>query len=341
MSLRAVNLNLIPVLRALLRYQSISDAAAAVHLSQPTVSVALARLRETLGDPLLVRVGRKMELTQRARDLIKPVEDACDALEAVLMAPAFDASLAMRSFSIATSDHMAALLGPPLIAALARQSPGITPHFIGYTGDMGVRHRLGEVDLTIMPRQMIELFGYQELRIKHLFSEEFVDVIGPRHELASSEKVTAAEAALYPRAIFSPAVQRPENFGQAYGIPGPADGAFGVPPIIAAKFEQLMPLLMMAALGDMIVTIPRYLALRLQSFFGLRIIGETLPPIDICLTWSPILETDPAHRWFRTLLAEIAASEVRSICQGRIRDTASCARMDSWPVRASAIAGAA
>jgi DNA-binding transcriptional LysR family regulator len=317
MSLRAVNLNLIPVLRALLRYQSISEAAAAVNLSQPTVSVALARLRETLGDPLLVRVGRQMELTQRARDLIKPVEDACDALEAVLMAPAFDPSLAVRSFSIATSDHMAALLGPPLTAALARQSPGITPHFIGYTADMGVRHRLGEVDLTIMPRQMIELFGYQELRIKHLFKEEFVDVIGPRHKLAAKENVTAIEAAAYPHAIFSPAIQRPEAFGQAYGIPGPSDGAFPATPIIAAKFEQLMPLLMMAALGDLIVTIPRYLALRLQGFFGLKIIVETLPPIDICLTWSPILETDPAHRWFRSLLAEIAASEVRSICLHR------------------------
>jgi len=317
MSLRAVNLNLIPVLRALLRYQSISDAAAAVNLSQPTVSVALARLRETLGDPLLVRVGRQMELTQRARDLIKPVEDACDALEAVLMAPAFDPSLAVRSFSIATSDHMAALLGPPLTAALARQSPGITPHFIGYTADMGVRHRLGEVDLTIMPRQMIELFGYQELRIKHLFKEEFVDVIGPRHKLAAKENVTAIEAAAYPHAIFSPAIQRPEAFGQAYGIPGPADSAFPAQPIIAAKFEQLMPLLMMAALGDLIVTIPRYLALRLQGFFGLKIIVETLPPIDICLTWSPILETDPAHRWFRSLLAEIAVSEVKSICLHR------------------------
>jgi DNA-binding transcriptional LysR family regulator len=274
----------------------------------------MARLRETLGDPLLVRVGRKMELTQRARDLIKPVEDACDALEAMLIAPVFDASLALRSFTISTSDHMAALLGPPLIAALAVQSPGITPHFIGYTADMGVRHRLGEVDLTIMPRQFIELFGYQELRIKHLFSEEFVDVIGPAHKLASKEKVTAVEAASYPRAIFSPSVQLRETFGQAYGIPGPCDSAFGARPTIAAKFEQLMPLLMMAALGDMIVTIPRYLALRLQGFFGLRIIGEMLPPIDICLTWSPILETDPAHRWFRNLLAEIVAFEVRSIC---------------------------
>jgi DNA-binding transcriptional LysR family regulator len=314
MSLRAVNLNFIPVLRALLRYQSISEAAAAVNLSQPTVSVALARLRETLGDPLLVRVGRRMELTKRARDLIKPVEDACDALEAALMTPLFDASLAVRSFSISTSDHISALLGPPLVAALARQAPGITPHFIGYTADMGVRHRLGEVDLTIMPRQMVELFGYQELRIKHLFKEEFVDVIGPRHKLAAQERVTAAEAALYKRAIFSPSVQLRETFGQAYGIPGPSDGAFGTQPSIAAKFEQLMPLLMMAALGDMIVTIPRYLALRLQGYFGLRIIGETLPPIDICLSWSPILETDPAHRWFRTLLAEIAISEVKSIC---------------------------
>jgi DNA-binding transcriptional LysR family regulator len=304
-------LNLIPVLRALLRYQSISDAAAAVNLSQPTVSVALARLRETLGDPLLVRVGRKMELTQRARDLIKPVEDACDALEAVLLAPTFDPSCAVRSFSIATADYISALLGPPLSAALSRRAPGITPHFTSYSADMGVRHRLGEVDLTIMPRQVIELFGYPELRIKHLFDEQFVDVIGPLHPLAAQETITAAEASLYPRAIFSPAARLPEGFGAAYGIPSDADVQRGPQPRIAAKFEQLMPLLMMAGLGDTIVTVPRYLVLRLQNFFALRIIGRALPPIDICLTWSPLLETDPAHRWFRTLLAEIASSQAR------------------------------
>jgi DNA-binding transcriptional LysR family regulator len=315
MSLRAVNLNLIPVLRALLRHQSISDAAAAVHLTQPTVSVALARLRETLGDPLLIRVGRKMELTQRARDLIKPVEDACGALEAVLMAPAFDPSCAVRSFSIATADHISALLGPKLAATLARQAPGITPHFTSYTADMGVRHRLGEVDLTIMPRQVMELFGYQELRIKHLFDEEFVDVIGPLHKLAAQERITAAEAELYPRAIFSPSVQLPEGFGQAYGIPSPGDITQGTQPRIAAKFEQLMPLIMMAALGDKIVTVPRHLALRFQDFFKLRIIGEMRTPIDICLTWSPLLESDPAHRWFRTLLAEVASSEANMKAQ--------------------------
>ncbi len=66
-SLESTNLNLIPVLRALLREESVVGAAKQVSLSQPAVSGALARLREVLDDPLLVRVGRSMRLTPARR----------------------------------------------------------------------------------------------------------------------------------------------------------------------------------------------------------------------------------------------------------------------------------
>src|SRR5262249_48767814 len=95
MLLRTVDLNLIPVLRELLRERKVSRAGANLGLSQSATSAALARLRDALGDPLLVRVGRRMELTERARELIVPVQMASEAAEAVWARREFDPKVAV------------------------------------------------------------------------------------------------------------------------------------------------------------------------------------------------------------------------------------------------------
>jgi DNA-binding transcriptional LysR family regulator len=310
MSLRSVNLNLIPILRALLRFQSVSQAAASVSLSQPTVSQALAQLRDILSDPLLVRTGQKLELTPYARDLIGPVETACEALDAVLKAPSFDAAQARRVFTIAAPDHITGLIAPSLIKLLRGIAPGITPHFIAFSNDVGRRHRLGEVDLAVMPRLVVDLFGYTELRIVHFYHEEFVHAVSATHNLALLPFADDAAINLYPRAIFTPPVPIPEGLGQAYGMLAAPRNGEDTEPLIAGRFEHLSALPRIAAAGDLVVTIPRRQAMQWQDALGLRIIGRALPPIEICLTWSPLLEADLAHRWFRNIVREIIPDEV-------------------------------
>ncbi len=310
MSLRSVNLNLIPILRALLRHQSVSRAAASISLSQPTVSQALAQLREILSDPLLVRTGQKLELTAYARDLIGPVEAACEALEAVMQAPRFEAAHARRVFTIAAPDHITALVAPSLIRRLRGEAPGITPHFIAFSNDVGHRHRLGEVDLVVMPRLVVDLFGYSELRIVHFYNEAFVHAVSAAHPLASLPFADDSEIGLYPQAIFTPPVPIPEAIGHAYGMLAAPQNRHAKKPVIVGRFEHLSALPSMAADGDLVVTMPHRQALQWQAALGLRIIGRPLPPIEICITWSPLLDADLAHRWFRNVFRSIIADEM-------------------------------
>jgi DNA-binding transcriptional LysR family regulator len=289
---------LLPVLRALLRLQNVSRAAEDLHLSQPAVSVALAQLSDILGDPLLIRVGRKLELTPRARNLIGSVEEACAALETVLLAPEFDPGHAVRRFLIASADDAPVLFGPRLNAVLRAGAPGISVHFIIYAPEVAQQHRLGEVDLVILPRQVVELFGHPELRIRSLYKDRFVHAAGAAHAAAAGPNF---DPLALPRAIYSPRVRVPEGFGDAYGMSAPADRV--------ARFEQLTALPVMAALGGMVATMPSRLAHQLAPLFGLLIFPAGLPDIDICMTWSPLLEADPAHRWFRETLAQIARDD--------------------------------
>jgi DNA-binding transcriptional LysR family regulator len=302
MSLRSINLNLIPILRAVLRYQSVSRAAASINLSQPTVSQALAQLRIILSDPLLVRTGQKLELTPHARELIKPVDDACEALESVLKAATFEPQNAKRIFTIAAPDHITALVAPGLLKILREVAPGVTPHFIAYSDDVGQRHRLGEVDLAVMPRLVVNLFGHADLRIVHFYTEEFVHAVGATHKLALLPQVTDADIAKYAQAIFTPPVPIPDGLGDAYGMITPSQPSGEPVAPITGRFEHLSALPAIAAGGDVVVTLPRRQALQWQGSLGLRIIGNPLPPIEICLTWSPLLDADLAHRWFRNIV---------------------------------------
>jgi DNA-binding transcriptional LysR family regulator len=126
MNISALNLNLMPVLDALLTERSVSRAGARLGLSQPAVSNALAQLREILKDPLLVRRGTGMVPTERALALGGPLRAALLALEQGLEPPAaFDPATAERSFTIMTNDFVAFAMLPRLLPSLQHAAPRI------------------------------------------------------------------------------------------------------------------------------------------------------------------------------------------------------------------------
>src|SRR5688572_18861743 len=118
--LSEVDLNLLVALDALLEARNVTAAAARVGLTQPALSRALARLRATFGDPLLVRTARGMRPTPRAEALAVPLRRALGDVARLLAAPsAFDPASARREFAIAGTDFTFLVLLPRLAAALA------------------------------------------------------------------------------------------------------------------------------------------------------------------------------------------------------------------------------
>ena len=134
MNLSALDLNLLVALDALLLEANVSRAAMRIGLSQPATSHALQRLRDMLGDPLLVRVGARMELTPRAQGLRGPLAQALDQVRGLFMSDDFDAASSERHFRLMMPDLAVELLVPPLMEKITRLAPNVRLDIVPWRG---------------------------------------------------------------------------------------------------------------------------------------------------------------------------------------------------------------
>src|SRR6266436_6324171 len=125
MNLTSLDLNLLVALDALLKEASVSRAALRIGLSQPATSHALARLRDLIGDPLLVRSGARMELTPRAQALRGPLSQALEQVRGLFIPDDFDALRSERRFRLMMPDLAVELLVPPLMEKITALAPNV------------------------------------------------------------------------------------------------------------------------------------------------------------------------------------------------------------------------
>ncbi|SDS52089.1 LysR family transcriptional regulator [Pseudomonas trivialis] len=172
--LRRIDLNLLVILDALLSEQHVTRAAERLHLSQPAVSHALARLRDLLGDPLLVRQGGALVATARALELAAPLAEALAHVQALLAPNRFDPATAKRRFRVAMSDYGAAIFLPQLVRTLRREAPGIDLQVVQASREGMVDGVLnGDLDLAagVFPDTPAEL------RTTPLFEEHYTCLV--------------------------------------------------------------------------------------------------------------------------------------------------------------------
>ena len=169
--LRRIDLNLLVILDALLSEQHVTRAAERLHLSQPAVSHALARLRDLLGDPLLVRAGSGLVPTARALELVAPLAEALAQVQSLLAPNTFDPASARRTFRVAMSDYGAAIILPTLIRTLRREAPGIDLQ-ISHASREGMLEGVLNGDIDVAAGVFPEMPN--ELRSTLLFEERYV-----------------------------------------------------------------------------------------------------------------------------------------------------------------------
>ncbi len=134
MNFSSLDLNLLVALDALLLEANVSRAAMRIGLSQPAASHALQRLREVLGDPLLVRVGARMELTPRAQALRGPLAQALDQVRGLFIPDDFDAASSERRFRLMMPDLAVELLVPSLMEKIGAQAPNVRLDIVPWRG---------------------------------------------------------------------------------------------------------------------------------------------------------------------------------------------------------------
>ncbi|MCU7216554.1 LysR family transcriptional regulator [Pseudomonas sp. VE 196-7] len=175
--LRRIDLNLLVILDALLSEQHVTRAAERLHLSQPAVSHALARLRDVLGDPLLVRAGSTLVPTARALELVAPLAEALAQVQSLLAPNTFDPATARRTFRVAMSDYGAAIILPGLIRTLRREAPGIDLQ-ISHASREGMLDGVLNGDIDVAAGVFPEMPN--ELRSSVLFEERYVCLLDRR-----------------------------------------------------------------------------------------------------------------------------------------------------------------
>jgi len=293
--LRSVNLNLLPILEALLSSRSVTQAASRLHMSQSAVSDALSRLRVQFKDELLVRSGREMFLTPLAQELLAPLGETLSRVEALVEAPTFRSQDLEREFVVATADPVTMTFGAPLCLTLEREAPLASVHFVDLTRRDYERLRGMDLDLVIVPRGFIRTERLIEWPI---YEERFVCIARRGHP----EVRGRIDRALYTKL---PHVSYRADQETTVSMESRLIGLAQHDVIKVSSFS-LLPLIVEQT--DAIALVQQRVAERFAKTADI-VISEPpvqIQPIEVCMYWSPAHEQDRAHAWFRDRLKTIA-----------------------------------
>jgi DNA-binding transcriptional LysR family regulator len=297
------DLNLLSALDALLTECNVTRAAERLHVTQPTMSGMLQRLRTQFDDQILVRNGRAMELTPLGASLVDPVREALNRVEALSRVEAtFDHATSRRTFSIMTSDYCVMVFMPHVVARLVSVAPGIRLEFHSLDAPVD-RLVSGEVDLCISVHDRSLLLGGHPdvfLESAPLFSDEFVCIVASEHPL--DEHATLADHLRYPHVgvkvggtIDSVDTVSMRNLEPSYKPAYVVEDFWLVPGLVAAS--------------TLVGVVQKRLARIAARTYDIRSYPPpySRPPINETMHWHPRCSADPAHAWLRRMMATEAS----------------------------------
>jgi DNA-binding transcriptional LysR family regulator len=301
MKLHRVDFNLLPVLDAILRTQSVSKAAALVGLSKPAASHALSRVRAQLGDPILVRAGQRWVLTERARAIAVRVRAAVVEAQSVLSAERpFEPKSLRREFRIHATDHMLSLLGLQLGHAVTELAPQVSLRFLPLEDDEAAALR-GHIDLALGVFHGLP----PELRTQTLFDDRYACVVRNGHSTVRG-KISLEQYLALRHVVIAPHGASAHLVDTALSDHKLVRRAVRWVPYYTSALEFV-------SASDCIATMSERLARHHATRFELQVLTPPfeLPTCAGAQVWHPRLEAEPAHIWLRQLVAKIAKTTTR------------------------------
>ncbi len=291
------DLNLLLTLDAVLAEGSVARAAKRLRLSPSAMSRALARLRETTGDPLLVRAGRGLVPTPRAIELRDQVGQlVLDAQKVLRPSETFNPKQLTRTFTIRTREGFVENFGPALISRISKEAPSVRLYFLQKPNKESESLRDGTVDLET---GVVEMTTSPEVHTQALFKDRYIGVVRMGHPLCKG-KITTARYAEGRHICVS--LQGREK--------GPFDEAIMLLGLVnenAAIVGGFSSALALARATDLIANVPErhtgYLRAGMHSFP----LSFPIPEFTVSMLWHPRLNTDPAHRWLRSCVKDACA----------------------------------
>jgi DNA-binding transcriptional LysR family regulator len=297
--LQAIDLNLLVALEAMLSERSVTRAGARLGLSPSAMSHALARLRTTFGDDLLVRTRGGMVATARGEQLLGPLRRALEELAVLVAGPGgFDPGSSQREFTLATTDYVEAVLLPPLLSRISAAAPGVQ-----------LRVRPLEISDVVEP---LERGSYDAaigvafdvspgLQQQALFSEEMVLVCRKGHPLVKR----SVDLATYLELRHVMVSVR----GGSQGVVDELLARSGQRRRIALLVPHFLAAQLIVASTDLVMTAPARVVSRLGEALGLRVLTPPLavPGFTVKQVWHERQQDDPGHLWLRQQVFAAAA----------------------------------
>ena len=293
------DLNLLPIFAALMEERSVTRAAERLGMTQPALSNALSRLRTTLQDPLFVRERYGIQPTPIALELAPVIAEALAKLDdAVLGQQDFEPAKAERLLTIAPNGYVEFVLAPAIVAKLRLDAPGVKLRLVPYGNDLVETGVISGTTSLVLGRIVDPP---DNLVVQHLMDEGFACIVRSNHPEIGDE-ITRDQFERLKHVNVEPPGRMRAGLFQALARQNLKREVV----ISAANFFVVAE---MVAVTDYCATLPSLICRRLASDPRLKVLPS---PVDLGafpveMAWHVRYRNDPAHRWLRSLIGEVAA----------------------------------
>ncbi|NVB83517.1 MAG: LysR family transcriptional regulator [Kofleriaceae bacterium] len=293
MRIDQLDLNLLVVLRTVLAERSVVRAAQLLHVTPSAISNSLARLRDALGDPLVVKSGRGIVPTPRAAAMAPLLEATLHELDRAVHGETFDPATAARQFTLAIADAGQLIQVPRLAAEIGTQMPHARLRVVGIDTLLASGGLAGtEVDLAIAA-----INASPGIHARPLYAEHTLLVARKGHPRGKAPLTKHQLSGLrHVDVQIAP--------GRGYKDLAAAYSRLGIERQVAITVPTFVAAAAMVAATDFVATLPASFVERHGSGFGIRKLGGVAPrlTVPINMAWHARTDADPAMRFFRQLV---------------------------------------
>jgi len=309
-NIKDIDLNLLVYLDVLLRERNVTKAAAQLNITQPAMSNGLKRLRTLLNDPILVRTSEGMIPTEWALAMQEQVRQILYSIEEMVQPSRdFESQSSDRVFRIMASDYAASTLMPRLLTALKEQAPNVTLDIMTPSDISFHDVENGKVDIAINRFDKLP----QSFHQKSIWEDDFSCLVRSDHPLLQDytlENYLKAEHVWVSKTGFGVGVGMDPHDVQKLGWVDEALNKIGHKREIRV-FTRNYHVAMYLARQGLVATLPTRAAslYRDDGELIMKAPPFAIPPLALTMIWSPLLQHDAGHRWFRQLVAATAELE--------------------------------
>jgi DNA-binding transcriptional LysR family regulator len=313
MNFRTLDLNLLRVFDVVMTERSLTRAAHTLSMTQPAVSNAMKRLRDSIGDELVVRSGYGIEPTAKASALWPAVRDALAGLQAQISPDPFDPKTTPHSFTLAMADSTAAMLMPHLVREIESLGSKVSIRSVPLTTrdprklleasafDLAVGYFPGAVAAIVASNQHIA-HNDAPTHFAHtrLYSGEYVCVMRKGHRLAKGLTITLDDYCTAHHLLVS-------FSGRPFGLIDEALASINRKRLIVLTVNQFFTAGRVVVESDLLAVLPRHFlsSTGIENDLAVFDLPFDVAPVHVDMVWHTRNQKNTAHQWLRATVANM------------------------------------